>query len=95
MLNLKKSKLYIIVFLSLFIHILNVFKTNIKCVFYSLITLTIFIIQTIFIILLYHIKGIIGFANVMYSAVTHARIKDGDDDQRFYTSLFLNKKLNV
>jgi hypothetical protein len=40
--------------------------------------------------------GIIGYASDFYKLISTAeRIKDEDDDQLFYTKLFLNQDLRV
>ena len=42
-----------------------------------------------------NILGIIGYAPEFYAIVTSSDIGDQDDDQLFYTKVFLNEKLRV
>ena len=42
-----------------------------------------------------NISGIIGYAPEFYAIVTSSDIVDKDDDQLFYTKVFLNEKLRV
>ena len=39
--------------------------------------------------------GFIGWAPVLYEIVTHTGIKDEDDDQLFYTKIYLDPELRV
>ena len=39
--------------------------------------------------------GFIGYAADIYSIITNSKLDDDDDDQLFYTKLFLNKELRV
>ncbi len=48
-----------------------------------------------FIIVLHCFVGFIGYAPELYKIVTSSDIEDADDDQLFYTKVFLDKDLNV
>jgi hypothetical protein len=39
--------------------------------------------------------GFIGFASDIYEIISSTPIKDDDDDQLFYTNIFLNKPTRV
>ena len=39
--------------------------------------------------------GFIGYARDVYEMVTSVKIEDSDDDQLFYTKIFLNPSYNV
>lgn len=39
--------------------------------------------------------GFIGYASDIYEIITRDQIKDEDDDQLFYTNIFLNKPTQV
>lgn len=43
----------------------------------------------------FNLSGFIGFAPVFYDVVTDTEIKDEDDDQLYYTNLYLDKKKRV
>ena len=40
-------------------------------------------------------SGIIGYAPEVYKLMTHHKITDTDDDQLYYTKLYLDEKLRV
>ena len=39
--------------------------------------------------------GIIGYANYLYDMIATANLKDDDDDQYFYTKIFMDISLRV
>ena len=39
--------------------------------------------------------GIIGYAPEFYALITHKEVKDNDDDQLYYTNLFLDDNIRV
>jgi len=39
--------------------------------------------------------GIIGYATDIYDIIADSNLKDDDDDQLFYTKIFLNKPTRV
>ena len=44
---------------------------------------------------MFQTSGIIGYAPEFYEIVTSSDIEDKDDDQLFYTKVFLDEKLRV
>ncbi len=51
--------------------------------------------QATLILLSFIFPGFMGYASEMHSLVSHHEVKDIDDDQLYYTKLYLDKEIRV